>query len=111
MAIKLNGVEITSNKLNNSDVTLENLDGVKVWPTAVIGNEWVYLFMSTSTSEVITGETGTRISITGHFGGNPNLMQSEITGDFPPDNYNVGQVMLIEDYDDGYFYYFQVGQK
>lgn len=40
MAIKLNGVEITSNKLNNSNVTLENLNGVKVFPTAVPATGW-----------------------------------------------------------------------
>ena len=47
MAIKLNGVGITSNKLNGSDVSEEKLNGVKVWPTATT-KKWVYLYYETS---------------------------------------------------------------
>jgi len=43
MAIKLNGVEITSNKLNSSNVTLEKLDGVKVWPVETIKLRWQFV--------------------------------------------------------------------
>lgn len=48
MAIKLNGVEITSNKLNSSNVTLENLDGVKVFPTAVPATGWAMVGASSN---------------------------------------------------------------
>jgi hypothetical protein len=98
MGIKLNGVEITSNKLNNSDVTLEKLDGVKVWPTAVKTKQWVYLYYTTSrggyspfyeitsSSEQPTAE----------------LMEQK----FPASNYNVGHLGEIQWWDD--FYVFQV---
>lgn len=107
MSIKLNGVEITSNKLNSSNVTLENLDGVKVWPTAASRNEWVYLFASTSSGEL----AGDIIYITGYFNDDRNLMQDYITSNYPPDNYDDGQVIIVSDYDYDYLYYFQVGQK
>ena len=111
MAIKLNGVEITSNKLNSSNVSEEKLNGVKVWPTAVGGNEWVYLFSSTSSGEYVTGETGTTVSIGGWFDGATMRMLYEITEDYPPDSYDIGRVIVVEDYNDRYYYYFQLLQK
>lgn len=110
MGIKLNGVEITSNKLNSSDVTLENLDGVKVWPTAVIGKEWVFLFSSTSAGEYEQGWVGPYITYSEDVGGDIGGIIDDLNSNYPPNNYVVGQIAVVDDiyYDD--YYYFQVVQ-
>ena len=69
------------------------------------------MFSSSSSGEYVIGQTGTRISISGRFGGDTMRMLYEITNNYPPDNYDVGRVIEVEDYDDGYFYYFQVRQE
>jgi len=110
MAIKLNGVEITSNKLNSSNVSEEKLNGVKVWPTAVIGNEWVYLFSSTSSGEYEQGWVGPYITYSADMGGDIEDMIYDLNSNYPPNNYAVGQIAIVDDiyYDE--YYYFQVVQ-
>lgn len=51
MAITINGTDISANRLNSSNITLESLDGTKVFPTATwravsIGERVSYVGMS-----------------------------------------------------------------
>ncbi len=97
MAIKLNGVEISSNKLNGSNVSEEKLNGVKVWPTATT-KKWVYLYYTTSKGgySPFYHDTSSSEPPTAE------LMEQK----FPARNYNVGHLGEIQWWED--FYVFQV---
>lgn len=52
MPLTLNGSSVTSNKLNNTNITNESLNEVKVFPTA--SNKWVLEEESTVTNPSLT---------------------------------------------------------
>lgn len=97
MAIKLNGVTITSNKLNDSNVSEEKLNGTKVWPTTLT-KQWVYLYYNTSQIgyslfyQITTYDEQATVE----------LMEQK----FPAKNYDVGKFGEIQWYEN--FYLFQV---
>lgn len=91
MAIKLNGAEITSNKLNSSNVTLENLDGVKVWPTETINLIW--RFVSQSSSEPYNYD----LLIGAYISGDYEQGITHLNTNYPAGNYNEGFVAVVYD--------------
>lgn len=87
MAIKLNGTLISINRLNSSNITLENLNGVKVFPN--INHVWVYLYETSSQPTVdlpFVEDSGT-----------PDLWLGRIISTYPPNNYSIGTTGCVWD--------------
>ena len=102
MAIKLNGVDITSNKLNSSNVTLEKLDGVKVWPAETINLIWQ--FVGQSSSEPHNYDT----YITAYIYGDFLVGIDHLVINYPAGDYYEGFVAVIHDFSTGYYFWFIV---
>lgn len=79
MAITINGTAVSTNRLNSSNITLESLNGAKLFP--LINHIWVYLWDDSSEPPVglpfVNGTLG------------------DLYVAYPPNNYPIGTMAAI----------------
>ena len=105
MAIKINGVEITSNKLNGSNVSSEKLNGTLVYPI-MPKLEWFFVDSSSSEPDNYNFMTSEQIYIQGDY----EQGISYLNTNYPAGDYYEGFVAVINDSSaQKYFIYVVVG--
>lgn len=103
MAIKLNGVTISSNKLNGGNVTVEKLNGTVVY-TTTLTLQWQFVHSSSSEPASSTYDVFTSQSINGDY-----ELGLEYLNFYYPANHNYdGFVAVIYDYSSQEYFTFVI---
>lgn len=98
MAIRINGTTISTNRLNSSNITLERLNGATVYTSTQQSNrKWVMAYTMSSQPDVDLGIIELSSGSSGWL--------SEITTQWPPNNYAVGTTGCVWDGDTTYYVY------
>mgnify|MGYP000997487033 CR=1 FL=1 len=101
MAIKLNGVDITSNKLNTADITSEKFNGIHIYPASSSNYEWVFITYHSSEPDDYN------YYLTGNYGGNIDAMLTALQLEYSAGKYNLGYIAVIAEQSDYNFYVFE----